>query len=514
MKTWSMKNAKEADIALLLEGSYPFVLGGVSEWVQQIITNFPQYNFALIFMGGAPENYKDGIRYVKPDNVTHFQIHYLFEAHKPSPKRDELIGNAQWFEKIKTMHDLFNCPGQGFLDEISDISVFIDEKTGVDFDQFSYSKLSWDLICEKYNKQCPDSSFIDYYWTIKNIHAPLWKIAKIVKTMPKVKLVHAVSTGYAGLLSFLVQRHWNYPVILTEHGIYTRERKIDIFLSRIFQDDVERPLTEASYLRNLWDRFFRTLSHLSYSVANPIVSLFQEAHHVQIEEGANPNKAIIIPNGINIERYKKLRRTYKEKQAVVAFVGRMVPMKDIKGLIRAIPHVHKQMPELKFWIIGSTDQDPKYAQECRELVENILLQDIIEFKPHLPMEEILPKIRVLVLPAIRESMPLVVLESCAAGVPVVATDVGACRELLLGLDEQDKALGPGGCVVKVADPPGLAEGILNILQDPKLWTEMSASAIKRAEKYYNEQTMFDKYRQLYEGTITSWQESDSHYVKS
>ena len=49
--------AKEADIALLLEGTYPYVSGGVSSWVNQIIRAFPEYRFALVFIGSQPKDY-------------------------------------------------------------------------------------------------------------------------------------------------------------------------------------------------------------------------------------------------------------------------------------------------------------------------------------------------------------------------------------------------------------------------------------------------------------------------
>lgn len=496
------RTAKEVDIALLLEGSYPFVLGGVSAWVHQIIEHFPQYSFALIFLGGAPENYPEGIRYEIPPNVRHFQVTYLFEEEEPPSPQKAFLGNRKAFASIRQTHDLFQCPYAKALKDVGDISLIMNDKNGVSYEQFLYSMLSWDYITEEYTKQCEDASFIDYFWTIKNIHKPLWKLASILKSFPKVKLVHTVSTGYAGLLSFMLQRHFNYPVILTEHGIYTKERKIDIFLSQVFRDDDDRPLTEASYLRTLWDRYFKTLAQLSYEVANPIISLFQHAHQIQLEEGADPNKAIIIPNGINIPRFKALRRPLEEKSPIVCFVGRLVPMKDVKGFIRAIPNIHLRMPELKFWIIGSTDQDPQYAKECHNLVENMLLEDIIEFKNHQPMEEVLPYIKILVLSAIRESMPLVVLESFGAGVPVVATDVGACRELIFGANAEDQALGPAGSIVKVADSKGLELAIIEMLSDHQLWNAMSDSAMRRAEKFYDEDLMIMKYGQLYEGTIT------------
>ena len=220
-----------------------------------------------------------------------------------------------------------------------------------------------------------------------------------------------------------------------------------------------------------------------------------------MEEGADPEKTLIISNGIDIDRFKKLRQPLEEKESIVCFVGRLVPMKDVKGFIRAIPNVYAKMPNVKFWIIGSTDQDPQYAQECHELVENLMLDDVIEFKLHQKMEDVLPKIKILVLSAIRESMPLVVLESFAAGVPVVVSDVGACKELTLGRDEEDQAIGPAGRVVKVADPKELEEAIHDILIHPDLWNQMSESAIKRAERYYDEKTMIEKYKQIYEKAI-------------
>ena len=183
----------------------------------------------------------------------------------------------------------------------------------------------------------------------------------------------------------------------------------------------------------------------------------------------------------------------------------MVAMKDIKGFIRAIPYLQKSLPHYKFWIIGSTDQDPQYAQECHELVENILLQDVIEFKSHQNMADVLPKIQLLVLCAIRESMPLVVLESFAAGVPVVTTDVGACREMVIGVDAEDQALGPAGRVVNIANPSELAEAILEVISHPALWHQMSSSAITRVERYYDEQRIMDKYSHIYKEMTELWQ---------
>ncbi|PJE16629.1 GT4 family glycosyltransferase PelF [Legionella sp.] len=495
------EQAAEVDIALILEGSYPMIYGGVSSWVHQIIENFPQYSFALIFLGGAPEHYKDGIRYILPDNVLNFQIFYLFDEDDPPPSKTSLMGNEECFAFFEAMHESFKCPYSA-LEQVDDISLMMEGPDGVDYEQFLYGELSWEYIKEQYTKQCEDASFIDYFWTIRNIHKPLWKFITILKTMPKTKLVHTISTGYAGLLAFFIQRHFKYPVVLTEHGIYTKERKIDIFLSQIFRDDPERGLTETSYLRHLWDRYFKTLAALAYHVSDPIVSLFNHAHQIQINEGADEKKAIIVPNGIDIERFKKLRRPLEEKLPIICFIGRVVPIKDVKGFIRAVPNIHNAIPNLKVWIIGSTDQDPEYAQECVDLVENALLGDIVEFIPHQQVEDVLPKVKLVVLSALRESMPLVLLESFGAGIPVVATDVGACKEMVLGSEGEDAELGPAGKIVKVAETRQLETAILEILNNPNLWKEMSQSAIKRVEKYYDERLMIERYEHIYEKVMS------------
>ena len=500
--------AKSADIAFILESSYPYILGGVSTWVEQIITSFPNYTFALIFLGGAPENYTDGIRYKLPPNLTHLQVHYLFDNDDPPTnrhKRNDAIP-VESIHKIKSVHEAFRCQHLDAMQELGNISLYR-KGSGIDYDQFLYSKQSWTLLTELYNEHCGDSSFIDYFWTIRNIHKPLWKLTEMIDEFPQVKLVHTAATGYSGLLSFLINQHYHYPVILTEHGIYTKERRVDVFLSKNFRDDyvIDRPLSELSYLRNLWDRYFKTLAQLCYNIAKPIVSLSKAAHDIQIEEGADPKKTIIIPNGVDIERFKALRRPWKEKAPVVCFVGRLVPMKDVKNFIRAIPKVHSQITASKFWIIGSIDQDPAYAAECHALVENISLQDVVQFQLHQNMDLVLPKVRVMVLSGIREGMPFIILECFAAGIPVVATDVGACKEMVLGLTEADQAIGPAGIVVKVADTQGLEQAIVDILQDEALWEQMSQAAIKRAECYYDQNLIIKKYAQLYEDGIASWQ---------
>src|SRR5256885_8829339 len=95
--------------------------------------------------------------------------------------------------------------------------------------------------------------------------------------------------------------------------------------------------------------------------------------------------------------------------------------------------------------------------------------------------------------------PLVILEAQAAGVPVVSTDVGSCRQLIDGLEPQDQALGSCGRVVGIANPEALADACLELLSSPTQWQAASAAGIARVERYYSDRLLFERYRDR-EGT--------------
>lgn len=74
----SHPKAEQADVALLLEGTFPYVSGGVSSWINQIIRAFPEYRFAIIFLGSQSRDYPK-FKYELPTNVVHFEQHFLYD---------------------------------------------------------------------------------------------------------------------------------------------------------------------------------------------------------------------------------------------------------------------------------------------------------------------------------------------------------------------------------------------------------------------------------------------------
>ena len=88
-----------------------------------------------------------------------------------------------------------------------------------------------------------------------------------------------------------------------------------------------------------------------------------------------------------------------------------------------------------------------------------------------------------------ENQPLVILEASCAGIPVVATDVGACKEMLLGRTGADQALGPSGIITPVASPEITGKSLVRLAQDSALGTAMGRSGIARVERFYRLETV-------------------------
>lgn len=491
-----------ADVTLLLEGTYPYIQGGVSSWVHQMIQGLSEFRFALIFLGGSRADY-DEMKYRLPDNVVHLENHYLMDARKtgliPEPRK----GHAPAFERIAAMHAVMRrgqSPDSGLLKQA--LSVLGQSGEGISHADFLYSEAAWEFIRESYREYCTDPSFVDYFWTIRIMHAPIFELDRIARSMPESSFVHTISTGYAGFLGALAAQRRGTPLLISEHGIYTKERKIDLAQAEWISDHLDAFAgginSDISYIRRLWAGFFEGLGRIAYESADHIISLYEGNRRRQIQDGADAQRTRIIPNGIRIERFLPARNQRpKEIPRVAALIGRVVPIKDIKTFIRAMHVVVSRLPEAEGWIVGPDSEDPEYAQECRTLAVNMGLGERIRFLGMQKVDEIFPKIGVNVLTSISEALPLVLLEGFASGVPAVATEVGACPELIYGSGDEDRALGAAGEVVSIANPHATGEAIVRLLSDPERWHRAQTAGIRRVETFYTEAMLFDAYRGLY-----------------
>lgn len=502
--------ADEVDITLILEGTYPFVAGGVSSWTHHLIKMLPQYRFGVIFLGGQHKDYH-GLRYELPPNLVHLEAHYLFEyGGLLSPPAQAKIESKK-FDGLCKIHDTFVRPTQtDFFSLGKKINDELVNTRSVTLVQFLHSMKAWQYIVSQYKKRCPDISFLNYFWTVRNMHMPMWRILDIAQTKLRSRMFHSISTGYAGLLGALLHHAQGNPFVLTEHGLYVKERKIDLLQSQweaVDKFNEKRSAMTHAYLTDLWIKFFEILAHFAYACADPIISLFKGYQQVQIASGAPEKKAIIVPNGVPIWKDEAINKSAPQQNTpIIAFIGRVVPIKDIKTFVRSMVSITTHIQNAKAWIVGPMDEDKRYVHECRELVNVLNLDKHIIFKGTQKLEDILPQVDLVVLSSISEGLPLVVLEAFSAGVPVVSTHVGACQELVYGNCKEDEALGAAGEIVAIADSNALAQAIVRLLTTPDLWRHCQEAGRKRAKAYYSEEKFIQNYTSIYEKAMGIWLE--------
>jgi len=526
--------SSQVDIMLFSEGTYPYIKGGVSSWILQLMQGLPEFTFGVCFIGATPylNGKKMEVCYEFPPNLKHLEVHYLFEKDQESKIPKKLKGNEVGFQAIRKLHKSLTTQRGKLPEMLQNIDFYFNDVT---FEDFLYSERAWEFINELYMKNAPEIPFIDYFWTVRNIHKPIWILAQIVKNLPKTNIYHAPSTGYAGFLGALSSYTTQRPFVLTEHGIYTRERKIDMLSADWIEYKkpalLQQP-EEYNYIKKMWVDFFDKIGLFCYYRANHILSLYRGAQQIQIALGAPESRCDIIPNGVAVE---KLMQTLALRQdppkPIITLIGRVVPIKDIKTFIRAIKIVSQRIPNIEGWIVGAVDEDREYVLECQQMAISLDLKfnlqtfknnkatqsfeqlqdnpDQIKFFGHSDITQILPKSALQTLTSISEGMPLVILEGFAAGVPCVATDVGSCRDLIEGgLNEEDKHIGPAGAVTGIANPEALADAYVEFLTFKNgVWKQAQQNALTRAQKYYKEDMFLQEYRDIYnEALHLNWAE--------
>jgi len=492
----------EADICLLLEGTFPYITGGVSSWVYELIKAHDQYTFAIICL--LPKGYQGTYRYEIPKNVISINNVYLQDL----PPGDNSLSKAEKTKLFKTLEmpllKLQHSP------KIDDFRFIIDTLKAVPCNLGSTILLDseefWHILIRMYLSTIGNSSFLNFFWSCRGLLGGLYSI--LLCELPPAKMYHTVCTGFAGLMLARAFAETGKPCLITEHGIYTNERRIEIALADWLDDmksmNLSVELTSSDRdIKDYWIDMFCGYSQLCYQASKKIITLFDGNKVMQIADGADPKKIEIIPNGVDYQTYSEITRD-GDHPPTVALIGRIVPIKDIKTFIRSITYLSQKISNLKALIIGPTDEDPEYYQECLNLVENSNLASFITFTGKVNIKEYLGGIDVIALTSLSEGQPLVILEAGSSGIPCVATNVGACHELIYGEKDGPTSLKKtaGGIIVPLADPKAVSDALFALLSKKNLYDECSKNMKNRVETYYKKSDQIIAYNRLYKELIS------------
>jgi glycosyltransferase involved in cell wall biosynthesis len=502
--TSSVAPARRPEVCLVLEGTYPYVAGGVSSWVHDIVQSMPELRFALLHIGPKAGTYGEQ-RYTFPTNVAGMTEVYCQAADATGSERAQIEKSIRSVRRTRspspsrTLAALRRLHLESTVDDdliaglaAADLSV----------DALLHSDEAFDVIREIARVRAPAAPFLTFFWHFRSMHVPLLRL--LADEAPLASMYHSVSTGYAGVVAAVAAHRTGRPLLLTEHGIYSRER--DMELARATWDDTQisgadpRLPATSSQLRQLWSTFFLKLSQLAYHRSDAIVTLSDANRRKEIEDGAAADKIAIAPNGVDVDALMAaaVAPTPRADRGPIriGFVGRVVPIKDVITFIKACDLAMRDV-SLDVEIIGPSEEDSAYAIRCHDLVEMLGRTEEIRFVGPRKLAEIYSNLDICVLTSFSEGQPLVILEAHAAAVPVIASDVGACREMLEGRAGEDAALGPSGIVTGVAAPEETAAALVRLARSASLRQTMGLAGRARVRASYTKSQMVDTYRAYY-----------------
>lgn len=211
--------------------------------------------------------------------------------------------------------------------------------------------------------------------------------------------------------------------------------------------------------------------------------------------------------GVNLEEYSNINKTDKigkefgidKTSPLIGIIGRFQHVKGHYYFFKAAKNIKKECPQSKFMIVGTRIFDRKsdkgYPEEIKKWTNEFGLEnDIIYtgFRSDIP--DILSALDVLVLPSLRESFGLVLVEAMAAGIPVLATRCGGPEDII-----EDNV---SGLLVPVKHSGALSKAVLFLLKNREKTNEMVSIAKKRVKQLFNVDLQTKRIESIYDELIS------------
>lgn len=290
-----------------------------------------------------------------------------------------------------------------------------------------------------------------------------------------------------------------YRFILNENPdiVYTFTPKAGLlgmmasFLSRVpvrIHNVVGLPLMEASGKKFILLKFIERLTYFfstnifcnSFGLKEYINSNLTSLPITVIGQGSiNGVDTEYFKNKYNKEEGLKIRGKYNilKDDFVITFIGRIVKDKGINELVESFINLVKKYPNLKLLLVGDYEEDlnpidkknKKFIDELDSIIAIGFKNDIREF---------LAITDLFTLPSYREGLPNSLIEAGSFGIPLLATDINGCNEII----ENNET----GILVKKKDAKSLKDGIEKLIVDKKLYSYIRDNVRDRIIKKYDQ----------------------------
>jgi len=229
-----------------------------------------------------------------------------------------------------------------------------------------------------------------------------------------------------------------------------------------------------------------------------------------VNDGYDGNRITVVPNGMNLTRFAQRPATESVhgefglpvNAPLIGVVGRVTRLKGVEDFLRAAALIAPRFPDARFVIVGgcvtvngrTVVNDEAYFGELTSLAVELGLGDRLIFTGYRPdVTPILRELSVSVLPSLSEGLSNTLLESMAAGLPVVATNVGGTPEAV-----QD---GENGFLIRPGDPCAIADAVCRLLDEPALARRLGDTASRSVAERYAMLRVAESTTRIYESML-------------
>jgi glycosyltransferase involved in cell wall biosynthesis len=217
------------------------------------------------------------------------------------------------------------------------------------------------------------------------------------------------------------------------------------------------------------------------------------------EEGYDPANIVVIRNGVDLARFAgdpagaRIRHELgvPAEARLVVLVSRLARLKGIEQFLQAAAALAPRYPDVRFLIVGETSPpDPRYLEQLHALSRSLGVAKAVTFTGlRSDVPSVLGAADVAVMPSLNEALSNVLLESMAAGAPVVATRVGGTPEALID--------GETGLLVPPGDAGAIAGAVSRLLDDRELARRLGCAARRLIASQFSVQRMVSATEDVY-----------------
>lgn len=204
-------------VCIVVEGCYPYMAGGVSSWVHGLIKSFPNLEFVILAII-SNRSVSGKFIYELPENVT--EVHELY--------LEDVDWNRKGYRKHSMNKEEYRALRSLVLNQRVEWEILFRmfQEKSISLDKLLMGRDFMKIVREYYDLNYSQLIFSDFLWTMRSLYLPMFFAMKM--KLPKADLYHCVATGYAGLLGSMAKILYGCRLMISEHGIYTREREEEL----------------------------------------------------------------------------------------------------------------------------------------------------------------------------------------------------------------------------------------------------------------------------------------------